>query len=159
MSILFGAVTILTIVLHYILTISYNDYAGELSSPLFLQVPDLVYNLFKKCSWLPILDVILPGVTLSYLRVHDSNKSSKWGGIYTVSGNLSFILATIMWIVIEFVYPYSVPFSLVSYPILMVTIFVISWRRAEWETLFGGKFFKEDIVDFNILEERRTSLR
>lgn len=71
MIILVTNTTILAIILHFILPLSYNDYAGELSSPFFLQVPDLVNNLFKKCSWLPIIDVIIPGVTLSYLRVYD----------------------------------------------------------------------------------------
>lgn len=130
MIILFVGVTILTIILHYLLTLSYNDYVGELSSPLFLQVPDLVDNLYKKCSWLPIIDVVIPGVTLSYLRVHDENKSSKWGGVYTLSGNLTFVLATILWIAVEYFYQFSVPFSLISYPILMLSIFVIAWRRS-----------------------------
>lgn len=157
MLILFTSVTLLAIILHYILPRSYNDYAGELSSPLFLQVPDLVFNLYKKCSWLPTLDVILPGVTLSYLRVHDKNKSSKWGGIYTVSGNLTFVLATIIWIGIEYIYPYSVPFSLVTYPLLMASIFVIAWRRSEWHTLYTGYFMQEDEIDPRILAEERKS--
>jgi hypothetical protein len=75
--------TVLAIILHFLLPLSYNDYAGELSSPLFFEVPDLVNNLYKKCSWLPIIDVIIPGVMLSYLRVYDENKSSNfetfWG--------------------------------------------------------------------------------
>ena len=140
MIITFLAITVLTIILHFLLTLSYNDYAGELSSPLFLQVPDLVENLFKKCSWLPILDVIIPGVTLSYLRLHDENKSSKCGGIYTVTGNLTFVIATIIWILLEYVYPYSVPFSLVTYPLLMLSIFIVAWRRLDWPTLYEGKF-------------------
>lgn len=64
-------VTTIAIALHYILTRSYNDYATELSSPLFFQVPDLIDSLFKKCSWLVVVDVIVPGVTLSYLRMYD----------------------------------------------------------------------------------------
>ena len=71
MTIMVATITIISVVLHFLLPQSYNDYAGELSSPIFLEVPDLVNNLFKKCSWLPIVDVIIPGVTLSYLRVHD----------------------------------------------------------------------------------------
>jgi hypothetical protein len=71
MAIMVATVSVLCIVLQFILPLSYNDYAGELSSPLFFQVPDLVNNLFKKCSWLPVLDVIIPGVTLSYLRLYD----------------------------------------------------------------------------------------
>jgi len=71
MGIMVATVTSIAIALHSLLPLSYNDYATELSSPLFFQVPDLINNLFKKCSWLPIIDVILPGITLSYLRLYD----------------------------------------------------------------------------------------
>ena len=132
--------TVLAIILHFLLPLSYNDYAGELSSPLFFEVPDLVNNLYKKCSWLPIIDVIIPGVMLSYLRVYDENKSSKWGGVYTISGNLIFVIATAVWVGLESVYPFSVPFSLITYPILLLSIFIISWRRNDWPTLLHGRF-------------------
>lgn len=71
MGIYVGNVTTIAISLHYILKRSYNDYATELSSPLFLEVPDLIGSLFKKCSWLVVVDVIVPGVALSYLRMYD----------------------------------------------------------------------------------------
>lgn len=100
----------------------------------------MVNNLFKKCSWLPVFDVIIPGVTLSYLRIYDENKSSKWGGVYTVSGNLAFVVSTAIWVSFELVYPFSVPFSLVTYTSLMLVIFVISWKRNDWYTLLNGFF-------------------
>lgn len=40
----------------------------------------------------------------------------------------------------------------------MLTIFVVAWRRAEWQTLFQGIFLKEDPVDEKILHENRQSL-
>ncbi len=131
---------IMAVALHYVLPMSYNDYAGELSSPLFFEVPDLVNNLFKKCSWLPIIDVIIPGVTLSFLRVYDENKSSKWGGVYTISGNITFVVSTIIWVLIELVDPFSCPFSLITCPLLMLVIFIISWKRNDWKTLLNGQF-------------------
>jgi hypothetical protein len=64
-------VLVLSAVLHFFLERSYNDYVSELGSPLFIQVPDMINNLYKKCSWLPIIDVIIPGVLLSFLRSFD----------------------------------------------------------------------------------------
>ena len=93
-----GIVTLLASILHIILPRSYNDYASELSSPLFIEVPDLVDNLFKKCSWLPVFDIIVPGVLLSFLRTYDNNFSTGWGGVYTVTGNVSFLISTTLWI-------------------------------------------------------------
>lgn len=133
-------VTGIAIMLHYTLVRSYNDYATELSSPLFLQVPDLIDNLYKQCSWLPVYDVIIPGVALSYLRKYDENKSSKYGGVYTITGNITFILSTGLWMSLELVYPFSVPFSLVTNLCLMLVIFLMAWRRNEWSTLYNGTF-------------------
>ncbi len=125
-----GFVTLIAIVLHFILPLrSYNDYASELSSPLFIEVPDMVDNLFKKCSWLPVADIIVPGVFLSFLRTYDENFSTGWGGVYTVVGNVSFLLATTFWIAIEVWYPFSVPFSLITYSVLLVSISVIAFKR------------------------------
>ena len=64
-------VTIAAIILHFTLDRSYNDYATELDSPIFLTMPDLIKTLYKKCSWLPVVDVIVPGVFLSFLRKYD----------------------------------------------------------------------------------------
>jgi hypothetical protein len=122
-------VTAATIVSHFLLERSYNDYASDLSSPLFIEVPDLIDNLYKKCSWLPIIDVILPGVLLSYLRTYDENYNTGWGGVYTLVGNVSFIISTFLWIILERVYPLSIPFSLVTYLFLSLSIFVISTKR------------------------------
>lgn len=61
-------------------------------------MPDLIENLYKQCSWLPVYDIIIPGVLLSYLRKYDENNGSKYGGVYTVAGNIAFILATALWV-------------------------------------------------------------
>ena len=133
--------TTVTAVLHFVTPDrSYNDYATELSSPLFLVVPDLVNNLFKKCSWLFILDIIIPGVMLSYLRQYDVNRGSTLLGVYTIYGNLTIILATIVWVAVEYGYEFSVPFSLVTYLFLMLVTFIVSWTRNEWKDLWSGMF-------------------
>ena len=89
----------------------------------------MVYQLYKKCSWLPVIDVIIPGVFLSFLRTYDENYNTGWGGVYTVIGNMSFIISTMLWIGLEAVYPYSVPFSLVTYSCLALAIFLMSYKR------------------------------
>lgn len=137
-------VTIVAVVLHFVLPRSYNDYASELSSPLFIEVPDLVNNLFKKCSWLPVVDIIVPGVFLSFLRTYDDNFQTGWGGVYTVVGNVAFLLATTLWIAIEALYPFSVPFSLITYTILLLAISVIAFKRNQLKTLWGGYFLQQN---------------
>jgi hypothetical protein len=129
MGIYVATVTGVAIVFHYILSQSYNDYATELSSALFLQFPDLVNNLYKKCSWLPVFEVIIPGVMLSFLRSYDENYNTGWGGVYTVIGNTAFVLSTIIWISAEVIYPFSVPFALITYPLTLLAIVIIAFKR------------------------------
>ncbi len=71
----------------------------------------------------------MPGVLLSFLRTYDENYNTGWGGVYTVVGNLSFLGSTIIWILAEAIYPYSIPFSLVTYSLLITSICVCAFKR------------------------------
>jgi len=104
-------------------------------------VPDLSENIYKECSWLSITDIIIPGATLSYLRLYDENMGSRYGGIYTIWGNIAFIVSIALWVIIERVWPFGgVPFCLVTYLSIMLVVFIISWRRNDWYTLCYGTF-------------------
>lgn len=129
-------IAMFAIVLHYKLDRSYNDYASEIVSPLFITIPDMIDELYKKCSWLPVIDVIVPGVFLSLLRAYDENYNTGWGGVYTVVGNLAFVLSTLFWVLLEAVYPYTIPFSSVTYPSLILSVVVISYKRNEFKILW-----------------------
>lgn len=83
-----------------------------------------------------VVDVIVPGVMLSYLRMYDENRSSRYGGVYTVWGNIIFVLSTALWIGLEAVYPFSIPFCLVTYLSLCLAIVIIAFKRNDWKTLY-----------------------
>lgn len=55
-------------------------------------------------------------------------------------GNLTFILSTMLWILLEAVYPYTIPFSLITYTSLAFAIWLLSFKRNELETLWEGRF-------------------
>jgi hypothetical protein len=100
----------------------------------------MITNLYKKCSWLPVIDVVVPGVCLSYLRKYDENFHTGMGGVYTIIGNISFIISTTIWILIEVLYPFSVPFSLITYPLTLGSIVLTAYKRNELKTLWNGTF-------------------
>ena len=77
---------------------------------------------------------------LSYLRLYDQNKSSRFGGVYTISGNVTFVLSTLLWMTLELIYPFTVPFSLIVNSFLILVIFIIAYRRNEWKTIYNGTF-------------------
>ena len=108
---------------------SYNDYTSDVSSPLFIEVPDLVDNLYRKCSWLFIFDVILPGAILTFLRDYDENYHEGWGGVYTYLSIGAYIISIIIWIIIEGITYRDVPFCLFGYPFLLATIIALAHSR------------------------------
>ena len=121
--------------------ISYNDLFGSnISSPLFMQVPNLNYSLYQKCSWLPVTEIILPGVTIAYLRRYDFSRDTK---LYFIIGNLLFVISTIVWVTVCSLSVHSLPFALITYPSLFIPIIIIAYRRAELKTLMSGRFYDE----------------
>ena len=100
MLIVLASIIMFTIWSYLKLPRAVNDYASELSSPLFVEVPDLVNNLYKKCSWISIYDMILPGAVLAYLRDYDENYHIGWKGVYTFASIFIFTLSCVAWIVI-----------------------------------------------------------
>ena len=76
-----------------------------------------------------MLDVIIPGVFLSFLRTYDENYSTTWGGVYTIVGNLCFVISTTIWVGVEAFYPFSVPFSLITYPLLGLGVSITAFKR------------------------------
>jgi len=59
-----------------------------------------------------------------------------------VTGNVSFLMATTFWIGIEALYPFSVPFSLITYSLLLLSISVVAFKRNELKTLWFGYFLQ-----------------
>ncbi len=55
-------------------------------------------------------------------------------------GNITFVLSTALWIGLEAVYPFSVPFCLVTYLSLLFAVAIIALKRNDWKTLFEGTF-------------------
>ena len=130
----------LAVVMHYFYNhMSYNDiFGGTISSPLLMQVPILSYSLYQKCSWLPVSEIILPGITIAYLRRYDDSRDSK---LYLIIGNTLFVFSTFLWILIQSLTVHSLPFALITYPFLFVPIMVMAYKRDELTTLLYGRFY------------------
>ena len=118
---------------------SYNDLFGaSVSSPLVMQISILSYSLYQKCSWLPVTEIILPGITIAYLRRYDYSRDSK---LYFVFGNVLFVVSTFLWILIQSFTVHSLPFALITYPALFIPIIILAYKRDELMILMNGKFY------------------
>ena len=126
--IIFAVENITALFVHYFYhTMSYNDLFGSnVSSPLVLQVSTLSYYLYQKCSWLPVTEVILPGITIAYLRRYDYSRDSR---LYFVLGNILFVISTFLWISIQSITVHALPFSLITYPFLFIPVLILAYQR------------------------------
>ena len=158
-TLLIVVVTILLITIwsNYVLPRAMNDYASQLSSPLVLEVPDLVNNLYKKCSWISVFDIVLPGAILAYLRDYDENYHVGWKGVYTFISVVAYGVSCCCWVIIEALIEFNVPFCIVGYPLFIGSIIISSARRNQFETIWDGFFhFSMDMNALQLLEQYKS---
>lgn len=57
------------------------------------------------------------------------------------------------------VYPYSIPFSLITYSLLSLSIFIISLKRNELQTLWEGRFngANNEISAYLLKDDEKTN--
>ena len=97
---------------HYIIGLSYNNYVINLfQNPLMLLLPSITPQLYRRCAWLPITSVLLPGLILSFLRRFDLTRGTH---VYLLIGLISFYLGSLAWMVIDVQTIHSLPFAIVS---------------------------------------------
>lgn len=138
------------LIVHYLLKISYNNFViNNFNSPLFLQLPSITPELYRKCAWLPALSVIQPGLVISYLRRFDVSRST-W--MYLFIGYISQYIGSISWMLIDLATVHTVPLGLISEPLMLIIVIMFAYRRNENRTLWTGHFHDPDIYSL------RTSL-
>lgn len=60
---------IIALIIYFVLHQSYNNLLlNQFNNPMFLQIPTINQELDQRCAWIPVTEVIFPGIFLSYLR-------------------------------------------------------------------------------------------
>ena len=103
-------------------------------------MPALANNLYRKCSWLFIFDVFIPGALVAFLRDYDENFHEGWRGVYTFISIFAYFLSMLLWVGIEGLLNRHIPFCLIGYPFLISAIVATAHKRNEWKTLWNGYF-------------------
>lgn len=126
--VVFAFENITALFLHFMYhDMSYNDLFGStVNSPLVMQISILSYSLYQKCSWLPVTEIILPGITIAYLRRYDYSRDSK---LYFILGNVLFVCSTFLWITVQSLTVHSLPFALITYPALFIPVIILAYKR------------------------------
>ena len=129
---------IVGVFVHYVFKLSYNNYIiNYFQSPVMLVMPSITHELYRQCAWLPITSVLLPGLFLSYLRRFDKTRGTF---LYLYFGLASFYVGSICWMLIDLQTIHSLPFAIISEPITILIVYIYSFRRNQFKTLWRGNF-------------------
>ena len=113
--------------IHYVLKVSYNNYIINIfQNPNILVMPSITPQLYRQCAWLPITSILFPGLLLSYLRRFDVSRSTN---IYLKVGLWSFYLGSATWMAVDLGIRHSLPFGVISEPVAIAVICLVSRKR------------------------------
>lgn len=139
----------------------YNDFFGsKLTLPLKIECFYLnpQYNLNTKCSWMGISNLIVPSLLISYVNRYDDYANAS---IYTIISFFAFFVSLFIWTIVQAHIDISVPFSVYCYPIMMVFIVILAFKRNEnydiWNGLFPDMGLEEPIIKSqDLVDESRA---
>ena len=127
--------------IHYVLEVSYNNYIINIfQNPNLLVMPSITPQLYRQCAWLPITSILFPGLLLSYLRRFDVSRSTN---IYLKVGLWSFYLGSATWMLVDMGIRHSLPFGVISEPVAIAVICLVSRKRNELKIIWNGIFYDE----------------
>lgn len=115
--------------------------------PIKFLCPEFIPTPFNTCNFLPIADVILPGILLTFSKIFDE---SKYTTIYFMSSNIALIGGLVINMFVFYSYKLPLPSFLFTGPFMMVTILVIANNKADLHKLLDG--FSSTILE-NHLEK------
>jgi hypothetical protein len=121
----------------------YSSYSGEnskltnLSSglPVKILCPELTSSPFNACNSLPIADIILPGIFLTYSRKYDE---IKYGSMFFNIGVISLGIGLIINIIVYYTISLPTPSFFYTGPIMLIITLLIAYKREELYDFIEG---------------------
>ncbi|CAK84741.1 unnamed protein product (macronuclear) [Paramecium tetraurelia] len=129
-----------------IIVLQYSNY------PVLFQIPQFRYNLNKVCVWLSLMDLVVPGISISYLYRFDRNRNSR---VYFIIGLLGLFLGIMCWLVGTLTTQNSqiqLPQSIFVYPLIILFTCLWAIRQGDLRTIWYGEFYDKYLMDNFIVE-------
>jgi hypothetical protein len=134
-----------TLTVHFIVGKEYNNLVVQLfEDPLIILFPSITPQLMRKCAWIPISNVLFPGLFISYLRRFDKSRGTF---MYLFIGWISYCVGSMLWMLIDIHISFSIPMGIIFAPVATVMILGFAYRRNEFETIWSGCFYDEERRD------------
>ncbi|CAD8125669.1 unnamed protein product [Paramecium sonneborni] len=152
-TILYGAIIIFDCIYYfYLLTtafsVNYQIVVLQYSNyPVLFQMPQFRYNLDKICVWLSLMDLVVPGLSISYLYRFDKNRNSR---IYFVIGMLGLFFGIICWSLGTLSASskgIQLPQSIFVYPLIILFTCLWALRQGDFRIIWYGSFYDKFLMD------------
>lgn len=115
------------LIVHYVIKTSYNNLVIQMfESPLVVAFPSITPELYRKCAWLPLTNILFPGLFISYLRRFDKSRGTF---LYLLIGYGSFYVGSILWMVVDMSTRHALPMAIISDPVTTIAICFFAMRR------------------------------
>jgi len=140
---------------HYTREISYdNIIISYLNSPFLLEAISFNSKLYKKCSWMPLMDFVFIGLFISYMiRVDKSDIRSRNSYVFVIISYLSLLISSTIWILTTTFNTHTIPYSIFSYSLIVVFTYILAYKRGEITLIWKGEFYDNELLESNILRD------
>ena len=117
----------ISLCIQYVIGLKYNSLIlNTFNNPMEIQLPCINPILNQKCSWIPITEVIFPGVFLSYMRRFDDSRNSH---IYLIISSLTFFVASLIWMVVTIFNRHFWPLDTFTQPAVLLVVVLFAVKR------------------------------
>ena len=113
--------------------------------PIKILCPEFFPSPFNSCNFLPIADIILPGLLMMFAKIYDENKGKN---IYFNSANISLSIGLFVNIMVYYHYRLPLPSFLFTGPIILITVIFIGYQNSELKEILEG--FSSTILENNL---------
>jgi len=124
---------------------SFNNFPIKFLCPEFSQTP------FNSCNFLPIADIILPGILITYSKIFDENKGIK---IYFLSSNIGLAIGLFLTMIVYYVYKLPLPSFLFSGPLMIISILLVAYKIGHLQKFIEG--FSSTLLESNMDNNARN---
>ena len=113
--------------------------------PIKFLCPEFAVTPFNSCNFLPIADIIMPGILCTYAKIFDESKGIN---LYFVVANASLIAGLFLNMFVYYSYKLPLPSFLFSGPLMILTMIVIAHNTGHLQKLVEG--FSSTLLENNL---------
>ncbi|CAD8103977.1 unnamed protein product [Paramecium primaurelia] len=131
---------------YQIIVLQYSNY------PVLFQIPQFRYNYLKVCVWLSLMDLVVPGISISYLYRFDRNRNSR---VYFIIGLVGLFFGIVCWLLGTLSSSKNgiqLPQSIFVYPLIIIFTCLWAIRQGDLRIIWYGQFYDKYLMDNFIIE-------